>query len=131
MNRRLEYVVFACFFPAICVAVVVGFGTAVGSRSRSSTPLTILAAVVMAVAFQPVRERARKFANRLVYGKRATPYEVLSEFSERMGGGYDAEEVLPQMARMLTEGTGATQGAVWLRVGSELRPAASWPQNAT
>jgi signal transduction histidine kinase len=127
LNKTVVYGVLAAFFTAIYVAIVVGIGTAFGSRS--SMPLTILAAVVMAVAFQPVRERARKFANRLVYGKRATPYEVLSEFSERMGGGYDAEEVLPQTARMLTEGTGATRGDVWLRMGSELRPAATWPQD--
>jgi signal transduction histidine kinase len=127
INKTVVYGVLAAFFTAIYVAVVVGIGTLVGSQSN--TQLTILAAVVMAVAFQPVRERARKSANRLVYGKRATPYEVLSEFSERMGGAYDAEEVLPQMARMLTEGTGATRGEVWLRVGSELRPAASWPKD--
>jgi signal transduction histidine kinase len=129
INKTVVYGVLAAFFTAVYVAIVVGIGTAFGPRSN--TTLTILAAVVMAVAFQPVRERARKFANRLVYGKRATPYEVLSEFSERMGGGYDAEEVLPQMARMLTEGTGATRGEVWLRVGSELRPAAFWPHDAT
>ena len=121
----MVYGVLAAFFTAIYVAIVVGIGTAVGSRS--STPLTIVAAVVMAVAFQPVRERARKLANRLVYGKRATPYEVLSQLSERMGGAYDAEDILPRMARILGEGTGALRAQVWLRVGSELRPATSWP----
>jgi signal transduction histidine kinase len=127
INKTVVYGVLAAFFTAIYVAIVVGIGTAVGSRSN--TPLTILAAVVMAVAFQPVRERARRFANRLVYGRRATPYEVLSEFSERMGGAYDAEDILPRMARILAEGTGATKSEVWLRVGSELRAAASWPQD--
>jgi signal transduction histidine kinase len=125
INKTVVYGVLAAFFTAIYVAIVVGIGTVVGRRS--STPLTILAAVIMAVAFQPVRDRARKFANRLVYGKRATPYEVLSEFSERMGGAYDAEDILPRMARILGEGTGARRAEVWLRVGPELRPAASWP----
>jgi len=125
INKTVVYGVLAAFFTAIYVAIVVGIGAAVGSRSN--TPLTILAAGVMAVAFQPVRERARRFANRLVYGRRATPYEVLSEFSERMGGAYDAEDILPRMARTLGEGTGARRAEVWLRVGPELRPAASWP----
>jgi len=125
INKTVVYGVLAAFFTAIYVAIVVGIGTAVGSRS--STTLTILAAVVMAVAFQPVRERARKFANRLVYGKRATPYEVLAQFSERMGDAYDTEDILPRMSRILGEGTGARRVGVWLRVGSELRPAASWP----
>jgi len=86
--------------------------------------------VVMAVAFQPVRERARRFANRVVYGKRATPYEVLSEFAERMAVAYSTEDVLPRMAQILGGGTGATVARVWLRVGDRLRVAASWPLDA-
>jgi signal transduction histidine kinase len=74
-----------------------------------------------------VRERARHAANRLVYGKRATPYEVLSGFSESVAAAYAGEDILARMARLLAEGTGATQATVWLRVGSELRPDATWP----
>ena len=33
---------------------------------------------------QPARERSRRLANRPVYGERASPYEVLSEFSRGM-----------------------------------------------
>src|SRR5207248_8234049 len=88
--------------------------------------LTALAAAVIAIAFNPVRQRARRLANRLVYGDRASPYEVLSEFSGRMAETYSVEDVLPRMATLLGEGTGATEARVWLRVGSELRPSASW-----
>jgi len=125
INRTVVYGVLAAFFTAVYVAIVVGIGTALGSTSNRF--LTIAAAVVIAVAFQPVRERARRFANRLVYGKRATPYEVLSEFSERVAGSYSTDEVLPRIAEILGSGTGAAQAEVWLRVGSELRPAAHWP----
>jgi signal transduction histidine kinase len=127
INKTVVYGVLAAVFTIVYVAIVVGIGTLVGSRS--SRPLTVLAAVVMAVVFQPVRERARRFANRLVYGKRATPYEVLSAFSARVGDAYDAEDILPQMVRTLADGTGAARAEVWLRVGGELRPAASWPSD--
>ncbi|MDP9301305.1 MAG: sensor histidine kinase, partial [Actinomycetota bacterium] len=73
------------------------------------------------------RERARRLANRLVYGKRATPYEVLADFAERVGEAYSAEDILPRMARILGEGTGARRAEVWLRVGHELHRSASWP----
>jgi signal transduction histidine kinase len=66
-------------------------------------------------------------ANRLVYGKRATPYEVLSTFSDQLGGAYSSEEILPRMARMIGEATGAERAWVWIRVGGELRPVAAWP----
>src|SRR5207237_678744 len=101
-----------------------GVGTAIGSTRNPF--LTIVAALVIAAAFNPVRERAKRFSNRIVYGKRATPYEVLSEFAERMGGTYALEDVLPRMARILGEGTGARSAMVWLRVGQGLRPAAGW-----
>jgi signal transduction histidine kinase len=65
-----------------------------------------------------------------VYGKRATPYEVLSEFSDRVGSSYADEDVLPRMARVVAEGVGASRAEVWLRLGSELRMVASWPSNA-
>ena len=79
------------------------------------------------VTFQPARARLTRFANRVVYGKRATPYEVLSEFSERVGGAYADEDVLPRMARILGEGIGADRADVWLAVDQELRDVAAWP----
>ncbi len=128
VSKTVVYALLAAFFTAVYLAVVVGIGTAVGSRRNPF--LTVAAAAVIALAFNPVRERAKHLANRLVYGRRASPYEVLSEFAEQMGGGYSLDEVLPRMATILGEGTGARQARVWLRIGRELRPAASWGENA-
>ena len=66
-----------------------------------------------------------------MYGKRATPYEVLSEFSDRVADTYASEDVLPRMAQILATGTGAVSAHVWLRLGNELREAASWPEDGT
>src|SRR5439155_20438972 len=99
INKTLVYGLVAAFFTAVYVAVVVGLGTAVGSTRNPL--LTVLAAAVIALAFNPVRERAKRLADRLVYGARATPYEVLSEFSERMAGTYALDDILPRMARVL------------------------------
>jgi signal transduction histidine kinase len=118
----------AAFITLVYVGVVVGLGAAVLGAS-SSGPLPIVAAILIALAFQPVRSRANRLANRLVLGERATPYEVLSAFSERVSGAYATEDLLPRMARILGEGTGAQRSEVWLRVGGELRPAAAWPSN--
>jgi signal transduction histidine kinase len=124
VSKTVVYGVLAAFFTVVYAGVVVGIGTAIGSTRNPL--LTVAAAVVIALAFNPVRERAKRFANRVVYGKRASPYEVLSEFADRMAGTYAIEDVLPRMARILGEGTGARRAAIWLHVGSELRPAASW-----
>jgi signal transduction histidine kinase len=124
ISKTVVYAVVAAFFTAVYLAIVVGIGTAVGSTR--SPFLTVLAAATIAVAFNPVRDRAKRFANKMVYGKRASPYEVLSEFSERVAGTYSVEDVLPRMASLLGQGTGARDATVWLRVGAELRPSASW-----
>jgi signal transduction histidine kinase len=128
INKTLVYGALAAFITAVYVGIVVGIGAAIGQgSSQPNLGLSILATGVVAVAFQPVRERVQRFANRLVYGKRATPYEVLSEFGHRMAGTYAADDVLPRMARILAEGTGAKQARVWLAFAGELTPAASWP----
>jgi len=111
------------FITAVYAGLVVGVGTLAGNRR--SPLLAALAAAVVAVAFQPVRQRAGRLANRVVYGRRATPYQVLSDFAQRISVTYANEEVLPQMAQIVAAGTGAEHVQVWLRVGDELRPGAS------
>lgn len=86
--------------------------------------------VTLAALFTWIRRPARRLADRIVYGKRATPYEVLSEFSERVGETYSADDVLPRMAAVLGEGTGAAKATVWLNVGGAMRPEAVWPPGA-
>ena len=128
INRTVVYGILAGFVSAVYVAVVVGVGSLVGAQQQGNLPLSIAATGVVAVAFQPVRERVQRMADRLVYGKRATPYEVLSEFSAQVAGTPATEELLGRMARVLAEGTMARRADVWLKVGDELRPAASWPE---
>ena len=127
ISRTLVYGSLAVFITAVYVAIAVGIGALIGGGGKPNLGLSILATAVVAVGFQPVRERVQKVANRLVYGKRATPYEVLSQFSQRVAESYAADDVLPRMARVLAEGTGAQRADVWLRDGDVLRAAASWP----
>ena len=125
LRKTLVFGVLAVFITLVYVAIVVGVGTAVGSSGNPV--LSGIAAAIVALAFQPVRRWGQRLANRLVYGQRATPYEVLSEFSNRLGEAYDPEDVLPRMARILADGTGSKRADVWLHVGGQLRSAASWP----
>jgi signal transduction histidine kinase len=115
------------FIAVVYGAIVGGVGALVGSRGGPA--LAFLGAAVLAIAFQPARDRARRFADRVVYGKRATPYEVLTEFSERVGETYASEDVLERMVTVLGEGTGAEAATVWLRIGAGFRPEATWPSD--
>jgi signal transduction histidine kinase len=128
ISRALVYGALAAFITAIYIAIAVGIGTLVGSGGQPNLWLSIIATIIVAVGFQPVRERVQKIANRLVYGSRATPYDVLTAFSEQVADTYAADEVLPRMARVLQEGAGAESATVWLRGAGVIRPAATFPE---
>ena len=127
ISRTITFGVLSTLITGTYVAVVVGVGAVVGTVGEPNLVLSVLATAIVAISFQPARVRVQRLANRFVYGERATPYEVLAELSHRFGDAIDAEAVLPQMARMVTEGTGALRAEVWLVVGSELHRLSSWP----
>ncbi|HWO70796.1 MAG TPA: ATP-binding protein [Actinomycetota bacterium] len=128
INKTVVFGVLAAFITAVYIGVVVGVGSLLG-RAEPDLTLQMAATALVALAFQPVRERARRLANRLVYGGRAEPYEVLARFASRAAGTYASEDVLPRTARVIGEGTGAARAEVWLRVGEDLRLGAAWPED--
>jgi signal transduction histidine kinase len=116
----------------VLAAAVYGLAVAVvGTLVDTSRPAILFAiALALGIAFRPVMRIGQRLADRLVYGRRATPYEVLSDFSERLGSSYATEDVLPRMAQVLGEGTGAEVARVWLASGRELHQAGVWPATA-
>ena len=129
IRKALVFASLAAFFTAVYALVVGGVGAVMGSLSTPA--LSFAAAAVVAIGFQPALARARRFADRVVYGKRSTPYEVLAELGERLGETYAADDVLPRIARVLGEGVGADRADVLLLVEDDFRVVASWPEEAT
>lgn len=127
VSRTITFGILVALVTGAYVAVVAGVGAAVGVAGELDLALAVLVTAVVAVAFQPVRAGVQRLANRLVFGPRATPYELLAGFSHRVGGTLDAEDAVPQMARIVGEATGASTAAVWLAVSDELRRIAVWP----
>jgi signal transduction histidine kinase len=125
-NRSLVSVSVVAAITAIYGVIVAGVGAVVGGGESTNVFAAVVATAVAAIAFQPARRRARRLADRLIYGDRASPYELLATFSERLDEA-SLREVLPRMTHLVAEGTGAERVAVWLRDGSELRAVAQWP----
>jgi signal transduction histidine kinase len=128
INRTVAYGVLAAFITGVFVAIVVGVGTAVGSRGNPF--LSAVAAAIVALAFQPARRQSQHLANRLVYGDRATPYEVLSGFTGRLAETYSVEDVLPRLARVLADGIGASAVTITLGSGGSAHPVAAFPPSS-
>lgn len=90
----------------------------------------VLVGLLAGVLAWPVVRYARSLSRRIVFGRRTDPYEVLTEFSGRVGETYAADDVLPRMARLLAEGTGASSARVLLMIGSRREEGARWPEDA-
>jgi signal transduction histidine kinase len=126
INRALVYGSLAVFIGVVYVGVVGGLGTLVGSGDEPNAVLSVGATALVAVGFQPVRRRLERVANRLVFGRKATPYEVLSEFSRRVAATSD--DLLDDAARSLAEGTRAERVVISVMVDGEALEAAAWPE---
>jgi signal transduction histidine kinase len=127
ISRTVVYGILAAFIGMVYVLVVVVVGGALGSRG-GSLALAVVATALVAMAFEPLRRRVQRWANRLVYGRRATPYEVLSDLTRRLARTEPSQGILERMARLMAEGTGAEQATVWLADRSRrLTAAAGWP----
>ncbi len=97
ISRALVYGTLAATIGLVYVGVVAGVGAVLGTRGEPNLLLSLVATAAVALAFQPLRERLQRLANRLVYGQRATPYAVLAGFSRRIGRALSIDEVLPQI----------------------------------
>src|SRR5205823_3493422 len=128
INKALVYGGIAAVITVVYILVVVNIGARVGGSQRLW--LSLVTTAVIALAFQPLRERAQRRANRLVYGRRATPYEALSQFSEHLSETYSQEDILDRMTRILAQGTGAQRAEAWVRAGQRLVLASSSPPTA-
>jgi signal transduction histidine kinase len=129
INRAIKYGLLSAALTAIYVLIVVWIGTTAGYVGGPL--LNAAAALAIAVLFQPLRRRAQLFANRLVYGRRATPYQALSDFAGDMAGQLDLTEAVDKMVSVLAGATGADRAEAWIRVGPQLRPAGVWPHGSS
>jgi len=125
INKALVYGGLAAVITGVYILIVINIGALIGGSQRLW--LSLLSTAVIALAFQPLRQRAQRLANRLVYGRRATPYETLSQFSEHLSETYSHEDILDRMSRILAQGTGAERAEVWVRSGPRLVLASASP----
>ena len=113
ISRSIVFAVLAAFITGVYAIVVAGVGSWIGAGS-SNLGLSIAATALVAVAFEPVRLRIQRFANRVVFGTRATPYQVLSDLTARLASAESTEGLLERMVQRLTEGTGASRAVLRL-----------------
>ncbi|MBA2691388.1 MAG: histidine kinase [Rubrobacter sp.] len=101
INRTLVYGALTACIVALYV-LVVGYLGAVFQTSGSFA-ISLAATGIVAVIFAPLRERLQRTINRLMYGERDEPYEVISRLSRRLEVAIAPDSVLPTVVSTVRE----------------------------
>ncbi len=126
VNRALVLALATGLVAVGYVLVVVVIGVAVGGGTDGFWP-SLLATAVVAIAFQPLRRRVVKIADRLAFGDAAAPYEALADFSRRLGERPDPSALLPAVAEAAARAVSASRVRVSLHVEAGPDRSADWP----
>lgn len=92
VNRTLVYATLTACVIGIYVLIVGYLGAAL--HVGSNPVISLIAAAVVALLFQPLRDRFQRGANRLMFGDRDTPYAVLARLDGRLAEALPAETAL-------------------------------------
>ena len=92
INRTLVY-------GGITAVILFSYGLIVGGfsllwQTQNSLTISLLATGLIAVLFQPVRERLQQTVNRLMFGERDDPYSVLSKLGSQLQTNATPEAML-------------------------------------
>ena len=126
VNRALVLALATLMVAVGYVLVVVTVGTAVDGGTSGFWP-SLLATAVVALAFQPLRSRVVRVADRMAFGTAAAPYEALTDFTRRLGSSGDPATLLPEVAETTARAVNATRAVVLLHVDAGPDQAATWP----
>ena len=134
VDRLLVHTVSATGLTAVVVVVylviVIGLGRAPADSERTLLVLSMLAAAVAALAYVPARERLAETANRLVYGERHPPDEVLRTWGSRLSRAIPMDELLLQLAESLRKVLVLRRAEIWTGTAGRLELAVSVPDRA-
>ena len=101
INRTLVYGALTASVVAIYVLVVGYLGALF--RTGGNLAISLLATGVVAVLFQPLRDRLQRGVNRLMYGERDDPYAVVSRLGQRLEATLAPDAVLPTIIETVRE----------------------------
>jgi two-component system, NarL family, sensor kinase len=123
LNRSLVYAT----LTLLVIGAYAGIVTLLGAILATSAPQlpALVATGVIALLFQPLRERVQRGANRLLYGDRQDPYAVVTRLGGRLEQALDPAAVLPQVAQTVAEALQVPYVAIELDSDSGSRLVAS------
>ena len=99
LRRTLTYLAMTLAVVAVYAVTVLAVGGVTSHTDRLSTSLLVTG--LAAVGLSPLRERAQRQVDRLLYGRRADPHGVLRELDSAMAANRTAADVLPSLTEVI------------------------------
>lgn len=93
INRALVYTILTAIILLV-YGVVVG-GVNAFAQSQSNWAVAVVVTVAVVILFQPLRDRLQRGMNRLLYGQRDEPFEVLAQLGQQLEQTITPEAVYP------------------------------------
>jgi signal transduction histidine kinase len=93
INRTLVYGALTAFVIGVYVLIVGGLGSLF--QGQANVVISFAATGMIAVLFQPLRDRLQRGVNRLMYGERDEPYAVLTRLGQQLEGALEPSAALP------------------------------------
>ena len=127
INKTIAFAVLSLFITGAYVAITVGAGHLIGSTATTDRIVSVAALGVVAVGFEPLRNSTQRWADRVVYGERAEPYDVLARFSHELPTTLHVERALPAIAEAMANGLRARSADVHLYRADGTQHVVGWP----
>ncbi|SRR5216683_178869 len=106
-NRTLVYGLLVLLISVFYVFLVVAADVLLGLPQRPGPVIQVGATATAVLAFAPARTILTRFADRLAYGARPAPYDVLARMSSLSQATLSGVATLPSLALVAGEGLGA------------------------
>jgi signal transduction histidine kinase len=124
INRALVYGGLTGIVVGLYVIVVGALGTLF--QAGGNLFLSILATGLIAILFQPLRQRLQRGVNRLMYGEREDPYAVLSRLGQRLKATLAPAAVLPTIVETVAQALKLPYAAITLKTADGFKIAAEY-----
>jgi len=122
INRALVYTTLTACVIGIYVLVVGYLGWLF--RTEGNLAFSLIATGLVAVLFAPLRTLVQRGVNRLMYGQRDEPYQVLTRLGQRLGTSLDPSSALSVTVETVAQALKLPYAAIALRQEDSLQTVA-------
>jgi signal transduction histidine kinase len=119
INRALVYGTLTALVIGLYVLVVGYLGSWL--RTENNLIVSLIATGLVAVLFQPMRDRLQLGVNRLMYGRRDEPVAVLTQLGSRLEETLIPDEILPRIVEIVSQTLKLPYAAVSLQLADQLK----------